>query len=113
MTKKRNTSSKKKTTAAGRRRCGKKGNEITSYLGKYVVVDSNSHFIYIGKLLEVGDRFITLGDADAHDCRESPSTNEKYIIDAKKYGVRCNRKIVHIRAEEVISISSLDNVIEY
>jgi hypothetical protein len=39
--------------------------------------------------------------------------NEKYIMEAKKFGVRCNRKRVQIRIEEVISMSLLDDVIEY
>ncbi|MBN2125686.1 MAG: hypothetical protein JW821_15420 [Deltaproteobacteria bacterium] len=87
--------------------------EILRYKNECVVVDTSTHFIFIGKLLEVGDYFLTLGDADAHDRRESPSTNEKYILESKKFGVRCNRKIVHVRLGEVISISALDDVIEY
>lgn len=86
---------------------------ILSYRDKIVVVDTNSNFLYIGKLEEVGDHFVILGDADVHDCRQSPSLNEKYIIEAKKFGVRCNRKRVHIRLQEVISMSLLDDVIEY
>ena len=86
---------------------------ILSYRDKTVVVDTNSNFLYIGKLEEVGDHFVILSDADVHDCRQSPSMNEKYIIEAKKFGVRCNRKRVHIRLQEVISMSLLKDVIEY
>jgi small nuclear ribonucleoprotein (snRNP)-like protein len=86
---------------------------ILGYCDKNVVVDTNSDFLYIGKLEDVGDHFIILREADVHDRRESPSMNEKYIIEAKKFGVRCNRKRVHIRIEEVISMSLLDDVIEY
>ncbi len=106
------TSSRKKPTARGKKRKNKT-HEILSYRDEYVVVDTNSNFLYIGKLEDVSDRFVTLRDADVHDCRESPSMNEKYIIDAKKYGVRVNRKLVHVRLEEVISMSLLDHVIEY
>jgi small nuclear ribonucleoprotein (snRNP)-like protein len=73
---------------------------ILGYCEKNVVVDTNSNFLYIGKLEEVGDHFLILRDADVHDRRESPSMNEKYIIEAKKFGVRCNRKRVHIRIED-------------
>jgi hypothetical protein len=34
-------------------------------------------------------------------------------MESKKYGVRINRKRVHIRLEEVVCLSKLDDVIEY
>lgn len=113
MKKKGIPSSKKKTPKRGRKPISRETAEILSYLEKYIVVDTNSYFLYIGRLQEVGDHFMTLKDADVHDCRESPSANEKYIIDSKKYGVRCNRRLVHIRLEEIISVSLLEDVIEY
>ncbi len=112
MTRSSKTSSKKSRTA-GKTKRKKDTNEILTYRNKYIVVDTNSNFLYIGKLDDISEHFLILRDADVHDCRESPSLNEKYLIDAKKYGVRCNRKLVHIRLEEVISMSLLDNVIEY
>jgi hypothetical protein len=87
--------------------------EILRYRDEYLVVDTTSHFVFIGRLADVTDYFITLRDADVHDRRESPSMNEKYILEARKYGVRCNRKRVHIRLQEVISLSRLEDVIEY
>jgi hypothetical protein len=87
--------------------------DILQYGDRQVVVDTVSHFIFLGKLEDVTEHFIALRDADVHDRRESPSMNEKYVLDAKKFGVRVNRKRVHIRLEEVISISLLDDVIEY
>ena len=108
---KRSSSTKKKTT--GKKRKKSDVNKILSFREEYVVVDTNSNFLYIGTLEDVGDHFVTLRDADVHDCRESPSMNEKYIMEAKKFGVRCNRKRVQIRIEEVISMSLLDDVVEY
>ncbi len=87
--------------------------EILQYKDAFVVIDTASYFMFIGKLVEVSERFLTLEDADVHDRRESPSTNEKYVMESKKHGVRINRKHVHIRFEEVICISRLDDVIEY
>ena len=98
------------TDKKGRKRDAK---GILGYRDENVVVDTNSNFLYIGKLEDAGDHFLILRDADVHDRRESPSMNEKYIMEAKKFGVRCNRKRVHIRIEEVISMSLLDDVIEY
>ncbi|MGD8227605.1 MAG: hypothetical protein PVH82_02855 [Desulfobacteraceae bacterium] len=112
MQKAKHTSSRKKK-APVKKRQKRDAKGIRGYCDKNVVLDTNSNFLYIGKLEDVGDQFIILRDADVHDRRESPSMNEKYIIEAKKFGVRCNRKQVHIRIEEVISVSLLDDVIEY
>ncbi len=113
MTKASNTSSRKKAPIRKEKRKDNDASTILGYQGQYIIADTVSHFIYIGKLDDVSDYFLTLRDADVHDRRESPSMNEKYILDSKKYGVRCNRKMVHIRLQEVISISLLDDVIEY
>ncbi|MBW1803893.1 MAG: hypothetical protein JRJ85_24570 [Deltaproteobacteria bacterium] len=86
---------------------------IPRYQNQYIVVDTSSDFIFIGKLKDIDEYFVTLVEADVHDRRESPSMNEKYIMDSKMYGVRCNRRRVHIRLDRVISISALDDVIEY
>jgi hypothetical protein len=87
--------------------------EIVDYKDALVVVDTASYFMFIGRLIDVNERFLTLEDADVHDRRESPSTNEKYVMESRKYGVRMNRKRVHIRFDEVICLSRLDDVIEY
>ena len=87
--------------------------EIFQYKDAFVVVDTASYFLFIGQLVEIGERFLTLEDADVHDRRESSSSNEKYVVESKKYGVRVNRKHVHIRFEEVVCVSRLDDVIEY
>lgn len=112
MPKARRSSSTKKK-ASGKRGQKRDAKGILSYRDKNVVVDTNSNFLYIGKLEDVGDHFVILRDADVHDCRQSPSMNERYIMEAKKFGVRCNRKRVHIRLQEVISMSLLEDVIKY
>jgi len=113
MPKTKRTSSTKKRAPVKKRQKRDAKEGILGYCDKNVVVDTNSNFLYIGKLEDVGDHFLILRDADVHDRRESPSMNEKYIMEAKKFGVRCNRKRVQIRIEEVISMSLLDDVIEY
>ena len=107
------TPSRKKAPTRKKKPKDNDASTILGYQGQYIIVDTVSHFIYIGKLEDVSDYFLTLRDADVHDRRESPSMNEKYVLDSKKYGVRCNRKMVHVRLQEVISISLLDDVIEY
>jgi hypothetical protein len=87
--------------------------EILRYRGRYLVVDTDSDLIFIGKLLEVTGRSLTLEDADVHDRRDSSSKNEKYVLDSKKHGVRSNRKTVHLRLQRVVSYSLLEDVTDY
>ncbi|HEX9910749.1 MAG TPA: hypothetical protein VGA86_07690 [Desulfatiglandales bacterium] len=87
--------------------------EVLRHRDKCVVVDTDSDYVYIGRLLGVTGQFITLGEADVHDRRESSSKNEKYILECKKYGVRSNRKEVNIRLERIVSYSLLEDVTDY
>lgn len=82
-------------------------------LGKVLVVDTDSSFLYLGTLARVDDHFIILTDADVHDKNESQSTKERYIMDAKRYGVKPNRKEVAVRKSVVVSASRLEDVIAY
>jgi hypothetical protein len=100
-------------TASGRRRLDPEAAEILRHRAKYVVVDTDSDYLYIGKLLGVSGPFITLGDADVHDRRESSSSNERYVVESKKYGIRSNRREVHIRLQRLVSLSLLEDVMDY
>jgi hypothetical protein len=100
-------------TAPGRKRLDPEAVEILRHCGQYVVVDTDSDYLYIGKLLGVSGPFITLGDADVHSRQESSSMNEKYVLESKRYGIRSNRREVHIRFQRVVSFSLLEDVIDY
>jgi hypothetical protein len=100
-------------TASGRKRLDPEAEEILRHRGQYVVVDTDSDYLYIGKLVGVSGLFITLGDADVHSRRESSSMNEKYVLESKKYGIRSNRREVHIRFQRVVSYSLLEDVTDY
>jgi small nuclear ribonucleoprotein (snRNP)-like protein len=82
-------------------------------VGQTVVVDTDSTYVYLGTLAEVQDHFVVLKDADVHDRRESPSTKEQYIMEAKRFGVKANRKDVKVRKAMVVSVSRLDDVLAY
>lgn len=86
---------------------------LSSYIGQKVVIDTRADLIYIGTLKVVDRWFYVLTDVDVHDHRESSSTKDVYIIESKKYGIKKNRSEVLVRAAEVVSISRLDDVIEY
>jgi hypothetical protein len=109
-----------KTTPSPRNKkaSGSKGRDdeaagILRHIGQYVVIDTDSDYLYIGKLLGVHGPFITLGEADVHDRRESSSMNEKYVLESKKHGLRSNRREVHLRFQRMVSYSLLEDVIDY
>jgi hypothetical protein len=82
-------------------------------IGQAVVVDTDSRFVYLGRLDRVEAEFIVMKDVDVHDRRESPSTKEQYIMDTKKFGVKPNRKEVNIRKTQVVSLSRLDDILGF
>lgn len=81
--------------------------------GQVVVLDTSTPFVYLGTLSRVLDHFVVLKDVDVHDRNESPSTQEQYVMAAKRFGVRPNRKEVSIRKEVVASVSRLEDVVLY
>lgn len=97
----------------GERRVGTKKEELTEFVGKVVVVDTSTPLFYLGTLESVDEHYLTLTDCDAHDVNEGASTKEVYCIEAKKHGVKKNRVRVKVRREVIVSISLLDDVIEY
>jgi hypothetical protein len=107
--------SPKKTNkkTSGAKGCDEEPAGILRHRGQVVVVDTDSDYLYIGKLLGVSGSFIVLEEADVHDRRESSSMNEKYVLESKKYGVRSNRREVHIRFQRIVSYSLLEDVIDY
>ena len=82
-------------------------------IGKIVVVDTDSRFVYLGTLDRVETHFVILKNVDAHERGESPSTKEQYIMDAKKFGVTPNRKEVSVRKAMVVSVSKLDDILGF
>ena len=83
------------------------------YLNSTVVVDTRDRFVYLGRLVEVTPTEIVLADADVHDLQEGTSTRDLYVLDARRHGVRENRREVAIRLEVVLSVSRLEDVIEF
>lgn len=83
------------------------------FVGSEVVIDTDSTYVFIGKLTDVTDHTLTLADVDVHDRSESTSTKEKYVMEAKKFGIKKNRRQVTVRTDSVICVSRLEDVIEY
>jgi small nuclear ribonucleoprotein (snRNP)-like protein len=87
--------------------------EMKGFLLKNVVVDTTTPIIYIGRLADISDNFIVLEDVDVHDTTEGTSTKEVYCIEARKFGVKKNRRRVLVMRNMVVSVSLLEDVIEY
>lgn len=87
--------------------------ELQEYLGKAVVIDTKSYYVYIGTFVGEGEQFITLQDVDVHDQRESSACKELYILETLKYGIRANRREAKIVRQEIASISLLSDVVNY
>lgn len=83
------------------------------FVGKAVIIDTNTSLLYVGTLREVDDHFLVVEAADVHDRGEGHSTNEKYALDTRKFGVKANRREVAIRKPAVVSVSLLEHVIPY
>lgn len=86
---------------------------LRGYVGAVVVIDTATPLLYLGMLVEVEPAFLTLADVDVQDAGQIQSTKEVYILEAKKTGVKKNRRQVKVRADLIVSISRLEDVIEY
>lgn len=82
-------------------------------VGCDVVVDTNGRHVYIGRLKRAGDAALVLEDVDVHDSAQSPTPKEIYIMDAKESGIKKNRRSAIVLARHVVSLSLLEDIIEY
>lgn len=87
--------------------------ELAPFVGADVVLDTRGELLYIGRLEQVLAHFLVLVDADVHDLYGSRTSKELYVMDAAKHGVKKNRASVHVRKSEVVSLSRLEDVIQY
>jgi hypothetical protein len=87
--------------------------ELREFVGRHVIVDTSTPLFYLGELENVDEHFMTIKNCDVHDVNEGASTKEVYCIEAKKHGVKMNRLRVKVRKALVVSISLLDDIIEY
>ena len=87
--------------------------EVQALIGKQIVVDTDSSYVYIGVLEAVGSDFLALSNVDVHDTSDSRSTKESYAHETKKLGARSNRNHTLVRMARILSISALDDVISF
>lgn len=82
------------------------------FRGQEVVLDVVSQYVIIGTLERVDTHFATLTDVDCHDLRDSKTTRDLYVLQARRHGVRANRQRLSVRQNEIVSLSRLVDVIE-
>lgn len=84
---------------------------MEEFLGKQVVIDVDSMYVFMGKLSVIGEKTLTLKNADVHDLRDSTTTREIYVREARVHGIQPNRKMAHVRLDQVVSVSLLEDII--
>jgi len=86
---------------------------LKDLLGKEVVVDTDTSYVYIGVLCEVTDDCLVMERVDVHDGNDLEMSKEKYILESRMYGVKENRKKVYIVRRRVVSFSLLEDVLKF
>ena len=87
------------------------GDLLNDLLNQTVVIDVSSEFVFLGTLAAWDEYFLKLEDADVHDLRDTTTTRELYVVEAKQLGVRPNRNRVWIRREQIVCVSALEDVL--
>lgn len=85
---------------------------MQQFLGQDVVIDVESQYVFLGRLTELHEGWLTLRQADVHDLRDSKTTRELYVLDSRTDGIRVNRKEVVLPTDQIVSVSLLEDVIE-
>ena len=87
--------------------------ELEALIGQTVVVDTRGPFVYIGTLSEVTVNTLLLSEVDVHNTEETRTSNDLYLIQTCKDGIRVNRRSAYVLAKDVISVSLLSDIVVY
>ena len=85
---------------------------LDDYLNQRVVVDLSTTFVCLGKLTRYDEHFLELKNADVHDLRDTDTTRENYVAESVATGIKRNRKLVLIRRDQMVAISTLEDVVD-
>jgi len=80
-------------------------------IGHEVVLDLSPPFVCLGVFVGSDSHHYVLDQADLHDLRDTTTSREIYVMNARKYGIRVNRGRVYVRKSEVVSLSALVDVV--
>ena len=81
------------------------------YINENVVIDTDTHITYVGRLSSVDEKSLCLTDAAIVDVTVLTIRLEEYLIECAEHGFCPSRKSVWINANKVLSISLLSDVI--
>lgn len=84
---------------------------LSNLIGRQVVLDVSSPYVFVGMLEGEDDMYLILTDADVHDLRDSNTTREVYVHESSVHGFGANRRRVLVRRAEIVSISALEDVV--
>jgi hypothetical protein len=87
--------------------------ELAHYVGKNVILDTSSTFLYIGRLDSIGHHVATLHDVDVHSLADSTTTRDLYILQTQQHGVRRNRRQASVFVREIVSVSLLEDAVVF
>ncbi len=85
---------------------------LTSLVGQEVVLDLASPYVIVGTFRGRDAEHYVIENADVHDLRDTTTTRELYVLDAKRHGINSNRRRIFVRRENVVGIALLADVIE-
>ncbi|MEX0718541.1 MAG: hypothetical protein WD066_18255 [Planctomycetaceae bacterium] len=85
---------------------------FTQFLGREVVLDVTSQYVFLGTLVAIDRDALVLEEADVHDLRDTQTNRERYVLEARRHGIRANRRRVVVRRDEVVGLSALADVVD-
>ena len=85
---------------------------LEQLVGREVVLDVVAPYVYVGTLVSFDHRYLALANADVHDLRDTATTRDLYVLEARRHGTNSNRRRVLVSREQVVSLSAIDDVAE-
>ena len=85
---------------------------IEELIGQKVVIDLRSAFVCLGTLRQLDEHFLEVHNADLHDLRDTQTSRENYVAQARATGIRRNRKRVFVVRDDVVAVSLLQDVVD-
>lgn len=83
---------------------------LDEMLNQKVVIDLRSEYVCLGTLVRYDEMFLELKNADLHDLRDTDTSRENYVVEAKLNGISRNRKRLLVVRADIVGIARLDDV---
>ena len=81
------------------------------YLNEFIVVDTDTPLVYIGRLVEESDSFLKLEDVAIYYFNEARVPVEQYLVECAAHGIAACRKTTLLKSDRVVSVSRLSDII--